>query len=95
MNDTTALSKLADFAPHSERQQPVTRRASRHTQLGSASPQRRSVGELLNAVLVLSARTRRTAQPAVRIDLDVFDPEGRRAVRFDQPATSAPSSAVK
>ena len=44
--------------------------------------QRRSVGELLGVVMVLSARTRRMVNPRVAIDLDVFSPGGGRAVRL-------------
>jgi hypothetical protein len=43
---------------------------------------RRGVAELLGVVLALSARTRRMVQEPVRIDLDVFAPGGKRAVRI-------------
>ena len=43
-------------------------------------PLRRRASDLLGAVLALSARTRRVVQPRVAVDLDVFDPFGRRAV---------------
>ena len=43
-------------------------------------PLRRRASDLIGAVLALSARTRRVVQPSVEIDLDVFTPEGRRAV---------------
>jgi hypothetical protein len=40
------------------------------------------VGDLLGVVLVLSARARRMAQPEVGIDIDVFAPGGKRALRL-------------
>lgn len=48
-------------------------------------PSQRRVSDLLGVVLTLSARTRRMALPAVTIDLDVFGPNGQRAVRIQQP----------
>ncbi|MDB5505754.1 MAG: hypothetical protein JWR75_392 [Devosia sp.] len=47
-----------------------------------ARTQRRSVGDLLSAVLALSARTRRMVQPRAYVELDVFAPGGGRAVRI-------------
>jgi hypothetical protein len=44
--------------------------------------QKLGIGDLLSVVLALSARTRRVVQPRVTIDLDVFAPGGRRAVRM-------------
>lgn len=43
-------------------------------------PLNRRASDLLGAVLALSARTRRIVQPRVEVDLDVFSPDGRRAV---------------
>lgn len=43
-------------------------------------PLHRRASDLLGTVLALSARTRRVIQPRVEIDLDVFNPRGRRAV---------------
>jgi hypothetical protein len=48
-------------------------------------PQRRGVSDLLGAVLALSARTRRLVLPPVAIELDVFSPDGVRAVRVRLP----------
>lgn len=48
-------------------------------------PLHRRATDLLGAVLALSARTRRIVQPRVVVDLDVFTPEGRRAVRVKLP----------
>jgi hypothetical protein len=46
---------------------------------------RRGVGDLLGVVMALSARTRRMLMPHVEIELDVFDPDGLRAVRVTLP----------
>jgi hypothetical protein len=86
MSDLSALDELAAFGGKSvlNSADPQRRRralAGLSVQLG-ARPQKRSVGELLAIVLTLSARTRRMALPAVEIDLDVFTPEGHRAVRL-------------
>ena len=45
-------------------------------------PQRRSVSDLLGVVMTLSARTRRMSMPRAEIDIDVFAPGGKRAVRM-------------
>jgi hypothetical protein len=45
-------------------------------------PVRRKVADLLGVVLTLSARSRRTMLPKVDIQLDVFSPDGSRAVRL-------------
>ena len=47
------------------------------------APQR--VSDLLSVVLTLSARTRRMVMPRAEVDLDVFGPDGERAVRIVQP----------
>jgi len=88
MSDTTSLTQLARFIGQSalssgneaERRKTVNAIAARL----QPSP-RRSVGELLGAVLALSARTRRAVLPRVAIDLDVFAPDGTRAVRVVMP----------
>ena len=46
---------------------------------------RRGVGDLLAVVMALSARTRRMLMPQVGIELDVFGPDGSRAVRVILP----------
>jgi len=37
---------------------------------------------MLGAVLALSSRTRRMVQPRTKIDIDVFAPGGKRALRL-------------
>lgn len=89
MSDTSSLSELARFigesrlsnADASEHRIAVNAIASR---LGPRLP-RRGVGELLSAVMALSARTRRMLLPHVGIELDVFSPSGARAVRVIMP----------
>lgn len=85
MSEVSALVDLANFIGKSvlaSENSAVRQKA----QVGIATrimrPQRRSVGELLGAVLALSARTRRLVQPRVTIDLDVFAPGGTRAIQI-------------
>ena len=40
---------------------------------------------MLSVVLSLSARTRRMVLPRVHIDMDVFGPNGKRALRIYMP----------
>ena len=87
MSDTSSLSELARFIGQSDlsaadagvRQRTVNAIAA------NLMPKRRSVSELLGAVLALSARTRRMVLPRVEIDLDVFAPGGTRAVQVTLP----------
>ena len=86
MSDTSTLSELARFIGRSSLASEnalVQRRAQAGIARGlRARSQRRGVGELLGAVLALSARTRRMIQPRVAVDLDVFAPGGTRSVRI-------------
>lgn len=86
MSDPSPLSELAEFVgkakPPAEDKAPGRRAFKALSVRMMAKPQRRSVSELLGVVLVLSARTRRMVLPRVRTELDVFGPEGRRAVRL-------------
>lgn len=43
------------------------------------------VTDLVGTVMALSARTRRVVQPRVAVELDVFGPNGKRAMRLFQP----------
>lgn len=84
MSEKTALTELASFLGRS----PVAAEdlAARNRVLAGMTNRllgkKRSVGDLLGIVLVLSARARRVAQPSVNIDIDVFAPGGKRAVRM-------------
>ena len=82
MSENTALIELANFVGRSSlaSPDPKVRRRSMDGISARILHQRRTVGELLAAVLALSARTRRVVQPRVRIDLDVFAPGGKRAL---------------
>ena len=51
-------------------------------------PARRRVTDMLSVVLTLSSRTRRMVLPPVSIDLDVFGPQGERALRLYLPERS-------
>jgi hypothetical protein len=87
MSDTSSLRELARFIGQSDlnaadagvRQRTINGITAR------LMPKRRSVSELLGAVLALSARTRRMVLPKVEIDLDVFAPGGTRAVQVVLP----------
>ena len=86
MSETSKVQELAAFTGRSKltSEDPVTRRRAVKALAAGLKPklQRRGVADLLGVVLVLSARTRRLALPSVDIDLDVFTPEGRRAIRM-------------
>lgn len=87
MSDTSTLTELARFVGRSQLSSEdvaIRRRAMAAVTRGLVAPrpQRRSVSELLGAVLALSARARRMVMPRVQIDIDVFSPGGKRAVRI-------------
>jgi len=86
MSDTSPLMELANFSGKSElaANEPKMRRRTLSAISGRLlpKPHRRSVGELLAVVLVLSARTRRLVLPPARVEVDVFTPKGGRAVRL-------------
>lgn len=82
MSERTALTELATFIGRS----PLASEdmAMRNRALAGITsrmlPRKRSVGELLGVVMVLSSRTRRMVQEPVHVDLDVFAPGGTRAI---------------
>jgi len=87
MSETSSLSELADFAGQSDlnTERRPSRRKAVNAMAGGVKLQRHGVADLLGAVLVLSARTRRMVLPQVEIDIDVFSPNGTRAVRMILP----------
>ena len=88
MSDTSSLTQLARFVGESalSSSDAGERRRAVNALTSSIAPgRRRSVGDLLGVVLALSARTRRMVLPEVGIDLDVFAPDGGRAVRLFLP----------
>jgi hypothetical protein len=90
MSEYSTLSELARFIGRSElaADDAATRRRvveSIATRL-EPRPAHRRIADLLGVVLTLSARTRRMALPHVGIELDVFAPDGGRAVRIHLPA---------
>jgi hypothetical protein len=89
MSETSSLSELARFVGRSAltTEDAVGRRQAVNALAARIDPQlrRRGVGELLAAVMALSARTRRMLLPHVEIDLEVFRPDGSRAVRVILP----------
>lgn len=83
MSERNALIELANFIGRSPLASPDM--SARNKALSGMTErlmpkQRRSVGDLMNVVLTLSARTRRMVQEPVNIDIDVFAPGGKRAV---------------
>lgn len=83
MSERNALIELANFIGRSPLASPDM--TARNKALSGMTErlmpkQRRSVGDLMNVVLTLSARTRRMVQEPVNIDIDVFAPGGKRAV---------------
>ncbi|WP_417308535.1 hypothetical protein [Devosia sp.] len=90
MSDTSSLNELARFVGQSSltTNDTVAHGATVAAMARRLQP-RRSVGELLGAVLALSARTRRMLLPPAEIDLDVFTPKGGRAVRIVMPHRQA------
>ena len=87
MSDTSSLSELARFIGQSDlnAENGAVRQGTINAMAASLMPKRRSVSDLLGAVLALSARTRRMVLPKVEIDLDVFAPGGLRAVQVTLP----------
>ena len=90
MSDRSSLGELARFVGQSALASDDygTRQEAVNAIVYGVGPrvQRRGVGELLGAVLALSARTRRMLMPPVSIEIDVFTPKGRRAVDISLPA---------
>jgi hypothetical protein len=86
MSDRSSLTELARFVGKSAlaSEDPLVRRRALASLTKNLQPRpsRRGVADLLGAVLALSARTRRMVMPKVEVDLDVFAPGGRRAVRI-------------
>jgi len=83
MSERTALTELASFIGRSALANPDMAARNRVLAgMGDRIMKKRSVGDLLGVVLTLSARTRRMVQPPVSIDIDVFAPGGKRALRM-------------
>jgi hypothetical protein len=91
MSEYSTLSELARFIGRSElaADDPVTRRHAIDSITARLSPRpaHRRIADLLGVVLALSARTKRMALPRVGIELDVFGPDGRRALRIHLPGS--------
>jgi hypothetical protein len=89
MSETSSLTELARFIGQSSlaSEDAVVRRQAVNAMVTRFNPnlKRRGVGDLLGVVMALSARTRRMLMPQVGIELDVFGPDGSRAVRVTLP----------
>lgn len=90
MSDRSSLAELARFVGQSALASDdyATRLEAVNAIVYGATPriQRRGVGDMLAAVLALSARTRRMLMPQVSVEIDVFTPNGKRAVDISLPA---------
>lgn len=90
MSHKSTLSELAAFvaksplASDNEAERQEAMRAIGQNLM--PKPAHRKVTDLLGSVLVLSARTRRMVQPKTGIDLDVFSPQSKRAVKVTMSA---------
>jgi hypothetical protein len=86
MSERSALIELAHFIGQSPllNESMAVRNRALSGITARMLPRKRSVGELLAVVLAISGRTRRMAQPRVRIGLDVFAPGGARAIQMQQ-----------
>lgn len=85
MSDLRTLRELAELAAQTAPPEGAHAHAGPADGAATAAairPARPRVGELLGKVMSLSARNRRYAKAPVEIDLDVFTPEGGRAVRL-------------
>lgn len=85
MSKTSPITELADFAASAEARGKSREDFWRAYQTGSEHrrlTRGRPVSDLLGVVMALSARTRRVLAPRTQIELDVFDPNGKRAVRL-------------
>ena len=85
MSDRNALIELASFVARSPLASPdmkVRNKALSGMTDRMLPRQKRSVGDLLAVVMALSARTRRMAQDPVSVEIDVFAPGGKRALRM-------------
>jgi len=85
MSERSALVELANFIGRSPLASPDMK--VRNKALGGMTDrmlprQKRSVGDLLGVVMALSARTRRMAHNPARVEIDVFSPDGLRALRM-------------
>ena len=84
MSNKSALTELAEFVSKSPlaSEDASVRRAAMNSIRESFEhrPMHKRVTDLLGAVMVLSARTRRIVQPRATVDIDVFSPQNGRAV---------------
>jgi len=86
MSTTSTLADLAKFVARSEGKPADPRgfwRAFRHvSETAHQRPGASRVADLLGVVMALSSRTQRSLAPKSVVELDVFAPDGKRAVRL-------------
>lgn len=86
MSNTSPITELAEFAASAEAKGKAREDFWRAYQVGSEHrvlTRGRPVADLLGVVMALSARTRRVLAPRAQVELDVFGPDGKRAVRLN------------
>ncbi len=86
MSNVTSLTELAKFrakSPFAAENERIRQEAIKSLR-DSLEPRssRLKVSELIDIVMVRSARARRRGQARVNIDIDVFSPNNRRAVQI-------------
>ncbi len=86
MSENKALSDLINFVAKSPlvSRNEIERRSALNSITQNLTPQpiHKKVTKLMDAVIVLSARTKRIDLPKVKIDIDVFTPSSERAVKI-------------
>jgi hypothetical protein len=82
MSDLRTMRELAELASQSAPGAEPKFAINSKGLTTSLRPARPRVADLLGLVMILSARTRRMVRDPVEIDLDVFAPNGQRAVRM-------------
>ena len=87
MSTSSTLSELAKLVALTSRSEKKAMRAARGLGQAMTEPGSRRMGEMVGTVLALASRTRRLAASPAKIELDVFGPTGRRAVRLACDAT--------
>lgn len=90
MSEWTRISDLSQFEPRSplaSSDDAVRAQTLRSLMRGLEphKPVRQKMSDMLSVVLTLSQRTRRMVMPRVTIDVDVFGPNGNRALRMYMP----------
>ncbi len=86
MSENKALSELVNFIAKSPlaSENDIERRSALSSISKNISPIpiQKKVTKLFDAIIILSARSKRIMMPKVQIDIDVFTPNSKRAVKI-------------